>query len=81
MAEKRARIDAVLAVTGASALFTQDMEAPEVAERDAERGTIPRTDGKEPAQVAKSWKDWQARMEAMEIPQPSAAYRILAAPS
>ena len=26
MAEKRARVDAVLAVTGASALFTQDME-------------------------------------------------------
>lgn len=34
MAEKRARVDAVLAVTGASALFTQDAEdtaAPEVA--------------------------------------------------
>ena len=32
MAEKRARVDAVLAVTGASALFTQDIEADETAE-------------------------------------------------
>jgi hypothetical protein len=29
MAEKRARVDAVLAVTGASALFTQDIEPPD----------------------------------------------------
>lgn len=37
MAEKRARVDAVLAVTGASALFTQDMEdaAPAVAPEPA----------------------------------------------
>lgn len=39
MAEKRARVDAVLAVTGASALFTQDLEdqaqpADEVAEQE-----------------------------------------------
>jgi hypothetical protein len=32
MAEKRARIDAVLAVTGASALFTQDVEEHETAD-------------------------------------------------
>jgi DNA-directed RNA polymerase specialized sigma24 family protein len=38
MAEKRARIDAILAVTGASALFTQDLDdqvepAPEPSEQ------------------------------------------------
>lgn len=37
MAEKRARVDAVLAVTGASALFTQDLE--DTATADAERST------------------------------------------
>lgn len=38
MAEKRARVDAVLAVTGASALFTQDVEdaATAAAERQAD---------------------------------------------
>jgi hypothetical protein len=47
MAEKRARVDAVLAVTGASALFTQDVEEqhapPEPAPRPA-RSDIPADD-------------------------------------
>lgn len=37
MAEKRARVDAVLAVTGASALFTQDMEDQTPREPDPPR--------------------------------------------
>lgn len=42
MAEKRARVDAVLAVTGASALFTQDVEdaATAAAERTATSGPL-----------------------------------------
>jgi hypothetical protein len=36
MAEKRARVDAILAVTGASALFTQDMEDAAVARAETQ---------------------------------------------
>jgi hypothetical protein len=36
MAEKRARVDVILAVTGASALFTQDVEDTQQPERTAE---------------------------------------------
>jgi hypothetical protein len=41
MAEKRARVDAVLAVTGASALFTQDVEDLPASEPPSGYGTPP----------------------------------------
>ena len=41
MAEKRARVDAVLAVTGASALFTQDVEDLPHQEQQAPANTAP----------------------------------------
>lgn len=56
MAEKRARIDAVLAVTGASALFTQDMEdaaaqaSPEAASGESVTPTGEDTGKPSPAQ-------------------------------
>jgi hypothetical protein len=69
MAEKRARIDAVLAVTGASALFTQDMEQDEKA-------TTPKDDvkaeSKQPESGATSWASWEKQMLAMEVPSPMA---------
>ena len=45
MAEKRARVDAVLAVTGASALFTQDMEDSATAEAEAPSAPKPSAGG------------------------------------
>ncbi len=66
MSEKRARIDAVLAVTGASALFTQDVGD----DKEPEPAVVVRTDGHEPATIARSWKEWFARMAAMEVPEP-----------
>ena len=41
MAEKRARVDVILAVTGASALFTQDIEDQAVAAVEAQTTTAP----------------------------------------
>jgi hypothetical protein len=60
MASKRARIDAVLAVTGASALFTQDVEdnAPPAPVQDAD---LP-----EPLQAAESERERRELQEAVQ---------------
>lgn len=47
MAEKRARVDAVLAVTGASALFTQDVEDLPPEDRGTDAGEPAKTEGGE----------------------------------
>ncbi len=64
MASKRARIDAVLAVTGASALFTQDVETSAGPQADREAtvsraaGTAPSPEGKPaPAEKPVRMKD------------------------
>jgi hypothetical protein len=53
MAEKRARVDAVLAVTGASALFTQDIEdAPRSEPETAQEPSRPPSQAQRPAPQA-----------------------------
>ena len=66
MASKRARVDAILSVTGASALFTQDVEDSATEERTAAsepapKPTTPSFTG------SKSYAEWEARMVSIGI--------------
>jgi hypothetical protein len=67
MSEKRARIDAVLAVTGASALFTQDVEDS----RESAPASAQEAAGA-PAEVrlAATYREWVDLMTTLEVPRP-----------
>jgi hypothetical protein len=73
MSEKRARIDAVLAVTGASALFTQDLDTDDGSQARTGASTVSqevRSDGKQQQSGARSWTEWESLMVSLEVPQP-----------
>lgn len=79
MASKRARVDAVLNVTGASALFTQDVtdENPSKARTGAPAASQEqRSDGKREPTGARSWADWQRLMDQLEVPDPKEWLRL-----
>jgi hypothetical protein len=71
MAEKRARVDAVLAVTGASALFTQDVE-------DAE-GSLPEQAGTESFQRA-STEAHRPKLDAARVAKLTEGIKALKLP-
>lgn len=69
MAEKRARVDAVLSVTGASALFTQDMEDQPQDAAAANSDSSPQAEPEPEFVTAEDIKSLQASANGLKGPQ------------